>query len=98
MVQYDSKIIYRYAQQLYNQANALIALCLLLGAIGGAVAGASLAPGDWPKAVGAIIGAAIGLLIGVGLSFHVKLKAQIMLCQVKIEENTRSNTSPATVG
>lgn len=38
---------------------------------------------------GALLGAFIGYLIGQEFAFWIRLRAQLVLCQLKIEENTR---------
>lgn len=88
MVQYDSKIIYKFATRLYRSAQQTIAVFTILGILIGAVAGYSLGR-DVGALVGAVIVGVLGYLIGSQRAFQLKLQAQLALCQVKIEENTR---------
>lgn len=91
MLAYDSKIIYEFAARLYKQANSIIAIYTVVGAliggIGGYVAGES---NSTIALVGAVILGALGFYIGREKAFALKLHAQTALCQVAIEENTRS--------
>ena len=87
MVRYDATIIVQFAQALYEQAN----LTLFFFTLGGVVIGGG---GGWmlsteAAVVGAIIFGGIGYLIGQTRAFQLKLQAQLALCQVAIEENTR---------
>ena len=90
MIEYDSTIIYKYAQRLYSKATLVIFLCLILGAALSSLAGYAIA-NENPQGgiIGAVVGGILGLIIGLELSFMIRLKAQLALCQVKIEENTR---------
>ena len=88
MVEYNPKIIYEFAEGLYRKANSIIMGCAFIGFLIGGIVGYGL----W-KATGAIICAVvvgiIGSIIGTTRASHYKLKAQIALCQVRIEENTK---------
>jgi len=90
-VTYDGAIIRKYAQKLYNQANLLIFLLLLLGVVGGLVVGAAIGRGEAREAtwIGAALGGLLGAALGAALAFKYKLQAQMALCQAQIEENTR---------
>lgn len=86
MVQYDPSVIQKHADQLYASANMIILFCtLVFGLIGagffftGAVGGA----------VGVILGIVLGYAVGTAIAFAYKLKAQMALCQMKIEERLR---------
>ncbi len=98
MIQYDSKLIYEFADRLYKQAAQVVfssaATGLILGlVIGGA--GDFLTSGTRRIGIGlfAVVGAAVGLVLGYvsgqQKAFALRLQAQTALCQVKIEENTR---------
>jgi len=84
MASYDPSIIQKYANRLYSNANAIIVLsALMTGLVGagfGAVGGYALEAG--------LLGAVLGVLIGTSLAFNLKLKAQLALCQMRIESNT----------
>lgn len=100
---YDPQIIVQFAASLYARAAALIrsytvwgALVGLLvaGAIGGFV-GSSVAGSGGGAAfvlglIGALLGGYGGYQAGLEKAFSLKLQAQIALCQVQIEFNTRS--------
>ena len=93
MTQYDPKVIIEFAEQLYSQANSIIATHTAIGAIVGLVFGyiggrALNAAGVGALILGAIAGA-IGFSIGRQKAFSLKLQAQTALCRVRIEENTR---------
>jgi hypothetical protein len=95
---YDSKIIIEFAARLYARANAIAAAYGVVGAVLGAVVGAIAARFllDTSPAVGALVGGAvccaIGVRVGQDKAFQLKLQAQIALCQVQIERNTRRGT------
>lgn len=97
MVQYDARIIETFAEKLYAQANRIVALYVLLFAVGGAVAGAgfaNLTDGGRSSPVGsiilvAVILGALGYIVGQARAFQLRLQAQTALCQVRIEQNTR---------
>lgn len=91
MADYNSKIIYEMAEKLYKKANSIVttytvAGVLILGILGilGMTAIAIL------PLITAVLGGIIGFLIGQEKAFELKLQAQIALCQVRIEENTRT--------
>lgn len=109
---YDEKVLQGYVDSLYAQARWIVFWCALraviIGAVGGAVAGIALFfvdRSELPDPVGAIriatgICAGIGLLVGLSRgfdrAFQLKLEAQRVLCQMQIERNTRPamNFSP----
>ena len=87
MARYDANVIVQFAQALYEQAN----LTLFFFTLGGVAIGGG---GGWllsteAAVAGAIIFGGIGYLIGQTRAFQLKLQAQLALCQVEIEENTR---------
>jgi len=105
MIKYDSAIIYGFAEKLYARANGTIVSYALFGALGGFGVGtiaSSVAKNTasffGPSAgddhtlaiVGAVILGCVGLFLGVEKAFQLKLQAQLALCQVQIEENTRA--------
>lgn len=99
MIQYDSKVIFQFADRLYKQAAQVVASYAAVGGlIGlGIGAGAGLmlrAPGG-ALADGIIVGlflGAMGYAMGQQKAFELRLQAQQALCQAKIEENTRTRT------
>ena len=88
MARYDSAVIHEFADSLYFQAE----LGVLTYTIGGLAVGVGLG-NIISETVGAIIGAvflgALGYFSGQSRAFQLKLEAQVALCQVQIEENTR---------
>ena len=91
--QYDPRIIQEFADRLYREANGLVARLLILGAVGGCLLGGAIGLATdfavfW-SILGAVLFGAIGGIIGKERSFSLRLRAQLALCQVKIEENTR---------
>lgn len=89
MVRYDENIIKRFAQNLYDQANLTVILFTASGVLLGG-GGGSLVLEQVGMIVGAVIFGFIGYLIGQTRAFQLKLQAQVALCQVQIEQNTRS--------
>jgi hypothetical protein len=54
---------------------------------------ATPAPGLWIGGIGAILGGAMGYAIGTEKAFTLRLQAQVALCQVQIEANTRAQAA-----
>jgi len=93
---YSSSYIYKFAARLYRTAQLIVFFCTLIGLAVGGASGYMGARGRWADeqlfaVIGALIGGAIGLAIGVERAFWLKLQAQVALCQVRIEENTRNS-------
>lgn len=95
---YDPSIIRKHAADLYNHASNLVFLwSVFIGGIFTAVAAAIIFPrypsGD-PTRMGAIVAGVIGLMIGYAIgssrAFSLRLQAQMALCQVAMEFNTRN--------
>jgi hypothetical protein len=88
MVTYDANLIQEYADRMYRSASQTVVMYSLGGIITGASVG--LVSRD-PKltVVAAILVGILGYLMGKGKAFKLKLEAQLALCQVQIEENTR---------
>lgn len=101
---YDPNVLQQYADQLYRQAQWIVFwMALRYGLLGllviGVLAGvvASLNPANVSPALlsfGPLLGLAVGIFAGVDAgrrkSFNLKLQAQQLLCQRKIELNTRT--------
>lgn len=91
MIRYDPKIIQQFANGLYALAARIVAIHTFIGCIIGGGAGYAL---DNSNIILAIVGAAIigwiGYDLGTQKAFGLKLQAQMALCQVQIEKNTRS--------
>ena len=103
MVQYDPAVIQAFAESLYAKSLSIARSNAFLGAIVGSVAGFALslylnpfptAPGIAMlllSAVGGVLSGAIGYRRGMDKSFFLRLHAQLTLCQLMVEANTRNN-------
>ena len=93
MTRYDPSIIIDYAENLYRQADMTLISTIAVGVLIGGGLGAII-----NRPVGAIVGAVacgfLGYLIGQNMAFQMKLQAQVALCQVQIEQNTRGPREP----
>ena len=104
---YDPAIIQKFADNLYNEARQITIGGTLVGVITGAVVGFaignSIGPGDpamlptyqgsGAAAFGVILGL-IGFALGRAYGFRLRLQAQLALCQMRIEANTRPPEVP----
>ncbi len=92
-VQYDGAALRRFAAALYSDAWLVTAGQTLLGSIAGGflgwVAGRALGGVLLVSAVGALVGGIAGYLVGSATALFLRAAAQLALCQVQIEENTR---------
>ena len=92
---YDPVVIQKLADQLYSQANSVVAtwtiLLLLIGGATGFALGSqnSSHNGIVVGGIGAAVGAFFGFAIGQSRAFVLRVQAQTALCQKQIEENTR---------
>lgn len=96
MVEYDAKIIQKFATKLYSQANTIVAVWTILGAIVGGIAGAAMRGRDRDSILviaGVIVVGFLGYLIGQVRAFMLRLQAQTALCQLQIERNTRNSSA-----
>lgn len=102
MVKYEPRIIQEYVDRLYYAASSAIAESIIIfslvfsAAAFGTVALLNTSEFIMPKinplpfcATAFIIGALTGLLAGRSRAIKLRYKAQMALCQLKIEENTR---------
>ncbi|MBZ4373239.1 hypothetical protein [Corallococcus sp. AS-1-6] len=93
-LRYDPSVIQEHAEDLYSRASRLVVLYGFMGIVVGAAIGFILsASADDLRPVALTGGAIIGVLIGVSMgrsrAFALELQAQMALCQVAIEANTR---------
>ena len=103
-VVYDETIILAAVERLYATANTRVATYALLGvgiglSIGYVIAGllGEVARGRMPyEALCVLLFGGMGFSIGRDRAFVLRLRAQIALCQVKIEENTRAASAALT--
>ncbi|MDI6732474.1 MAG: hypothetical protein QME51_00540 [Planctomycetota bacterium] len=93
-IQYDSKIIYEFAERLYDKAGSVVATYTIIGIIlgggGGALVGTTFRGGEGTivaAIIGMVILGIIGYSIGSEKAFWIKSQAQQALCQVQIEQN-----------
>ena len=106
--QYDPSVLRQYADDLYMQAKwiifgtalryFLVALLLSIACLA-ALFYAQPAANEaalWIMGIFSVIGIAAGVDAGKKKAFELKLKAQQILCQVQIEENTRSQGKSLT--
>lgn len=96
MVKYDAQVIVKFAEDLYRQAGSIAATYAVLGAlvgfgIGAAVLGSAIRDGGAliGGALGAVLLGALAFKVGQQKAFAVRLQAQVALCQVQTEANTR---------
>ena len=94
MVQYDPGVIQSFADGLYRAADRIVMMTAIIGAlIGGAIGlafGQAVGGGALIGLLGAAVGGFIGHSRGISKTFQLRLQAQLALCQVEIEFNTRS--------
>lgn len=97
-IRYDPQILQKFADRLYSQADSVILICVILGAAIGGFGGFDMG-GIVGAVVGLLILGALGFAVGLSIAFQLKLRAQSVLCQKQIEENTRKtieHISPST--
>jgi hypothetical protein len=94
MATYDVSVILAFTDKLYAQAAKVIATYTIIGVlIGGGVgvaAGNASQIGFLLAVLGAVIVGAIAFQLGRDKAFSLRLQAQVALCQVQIEANTRN--------
>jgi len=88
-MQYDSNVIVEFAAKLYKRAGSMILSYTVFGVLLGAIGGFMVIPEAVAAVIGAMILGLIGFKLGVDKAFQLKLQAQVALCQVQIETNTR---------
>ena len=96
MVNYDPTIIHQHASRLYSRADSLVILYGLMFAFFGLIGSVMFVKvvdvggiGLAGAAINALIFALIGAAFGRARGFELRLQAQIALCQVQIELNSR---------
>jgi hypothetical protein len=93
---YDSGIIERFADKLYSRAATIVFLYTFVGLIFAAGALFAVRQSFQNDAAGWIAGVvtvAIAFYLGQQRAFQLRLQAQVALCQVQIEKNTRQINS-----
>jgi hypothetical protein len=91
--QYNPQIIQEFANKLFSGADTVFVVYVVLGVllgsqIGGAI-GEAVGLGWLGLVLGTLMGAGLGYFIGVSVGFQRKVRAQMLLCLVQMEENTR---------
>ncbi len=104
MADYDEKVIRKFADRLYAKAARVVFVYAFFGILAGLAVGWILGISEpvammlWgtgydPQKLAMLAGAVIlglaGLALGLRRSFFLKLQAQLALCQMRIERNTR---------
>ena len=86
-IQYDPAVLQKYANRLYLFSYLIFIILPIIGMVTGHVLGG----GQFRREGGspALIGLIYGLLFAAAIAFKLRLRAQLVLCQKKIEENTR---------
>jgi hypothetical protein len=88
MINYDGELLHQYAERLHRTAAGTV----LMYVAGGLMTGTSigLVSRDLrTTAIAALLVGVIGYIVGRARAFQLKLEAQLALCQVQIEKNTR---------
>lgn len=88
-MQYDAKIIEQFALRLYEKARSIIIWSTIASGIVGYFIGVIIVKSELASYMLLAFGAANGFYFGTERAFQLKLQAQVALCQVQIEKNTR---------
>ena len=102
MARYDPQIIQRHADNLYRSARTTRILFTILGILGGGAIGLALAePAELGESlcigIGAVGTGLFGFIMGRSTAFALHVRAQTVLCQLAIEENTRKLVEAAQI-
>jgi hypothetical protein len=95
MVEYDRSVIQDFARRLYRAAKTVIIVFTLIGLLAGAGLGfivSNSVRGSSPEIVISFCSIFVGVIAcwaGIQRSFALRLRAQLALCQMMIEVNTR---------
>ncbi|MCB9682707.1 MAG: hypothetical protein H6733_14675 [Alphaproteobacteria bacterium] len=91
MVEFDPEVVIQHARQLYDDARKIVWSWLMMGALVGIAVGAA-ATGfrSAGTVVAAVVMAAMGYVMGNDRAGRMRLEAQLAMCQIRIEENTRA--------
>lgn len=103
-VAYDEHVIEGFAAIMYRRAFWTVVIWTAIGLVVGLMIGGGISSGltmrarmqgddsssFFPTLLGFLVGGGLGYWIGLQKAFWLKLAAQVALCQVQIERNTRS--------
>lgn len=93
MITYDPAVIQKVAARLYAEASRIVVTTTMLGAAVGFLLGGYVGLAfDYvplPAAIGALLLGLIGYVVGQTRALDYRFRAQLALCQARIEENTR---------
>lgn len=98
MTTYDSKVIYKFADELYREAAGIVSQAVILAAIFGIAIVYGVRATAHNNTIATGFAVVASLVLGVMLynaaqrrAFKLRLDAQLALCHVRIEENTRAH-------
>ncbi len=98
-IAYDSSVIQKIADKFYARAKNMALIYKILGATLGVLTGYGIGlmladaldiPMAAPIVIVLVLGYAIGHITGERSALLLRYQAQLALCQMKIEENTRA--------
>jgi len=93
-IEYDEGVIRGFAQMMYSRASTITVFYTIGGILVGSafLSFAGGAAGSFAAALffGALVGGGFGYFVGNMKANALRLEAQVALCQVEIERNTRS--------
>jgi hypothetical protein len=85
---YDPQILQKFADTLYSKADRAVFICVIFGVVIGGFVG-FLNRSIVAMVISVVILGALGFAVGMSIAFQLRLRAQMVLCQKQIEENTR---------
>jgi ABC-type nitrate/sulfonate/bicarbonate transport system permease component len=104
LAQYDANILQDFADRLYAKAAWITVKCCIVGALLGIgltfilaailkISNPALNTSDPAFIPFAVLGGLLGIAVGQHKAFQYKLQAQLTLCQMQTEFNTRQKAS-----
>ena len=98
-IRYDPSVLREMAARLDAQATTTVVIWTIVGVVVGAgalaVVGGAFGNVGLGALVGLFVGGGLGYMIGEHRALMIRFEAQLALCQVAIEENTRPQPSEA---
>lgn len=89
---FDPSVIRGFASRLYVVAKLIALMGLICGFVFGMASAMGWEFGVFATFVMSLFGSAVGTLVGIEAGFLLRLTAQMALCFVQIEANTRSRS------